>query len=57
MAADDLLPERLEAFFSHLIGMAESRSRRNGRRWLEGQLKAWPTAPAHGRQVDRVDIS
>ena len=42
--ADDLLPERLEPFFSHLIGMAESRSRRNGRRWLEGQLKAWPTA-------------
>lgn len=42
--ADDLLPERLEAFFSHLIGRAESRSRRNGRRWLEGELKAWPTA-------------
>jgi hypothetical protein len=42
--ADDLLPERLEAFFSHLIGKVESRSRRNGRRWLEGELKAWPTA-------------
>ena len=42
--ADDLLPERLKGFFSHLIRMAESRSRRNGMRWLEGQLKAWPTA-------------
>lgn len=42
--ADDLFPQRLEAFFSHLIGVAASRSRRNGRRWLEGQLKAWPTA-------------
>jgi serine/threonine protein phosphatase PrpC len=42
--ADDLRPERLEAFFSHVLEQAGRRSRRAGRRWLERQMNAWPTA-------------
>lgn len=42
--ADDLRPERLEAFFGHLFAQTRGRSRRAGRRWLEHQLVAWPTA-------------
>ncbi|NKJ47199.1 hypothetical protein CIC12_10680 [Burkholderia sp. SG-MS1] len=42
--ADDLRPERLGAFFDHLHAQARARSRRAGRRWLERQLEAWPTA-------------
>ncbi|MEM5430581.1 PP2C family serine/threonine-protein phosphatase [Cupriavidus oxalaticus] len=42
--ADDLRPECLEAFFGCLLAQARGRSRRGGRRWLERQLEAWPTA-------------
>lgn len=42
--ADDLVPERLDSFFSWVIGEAAKRSRRNGRKWLEQQMTAWPTA-------------
>ena len=44
--ADDLVPERLDGFFDRLIGVAAKRSRRNGKRWLARQLRAWPT-PLH----------
>ncbi len=44
--ADDLIPERLDGFFNRLIGAAAKRSRRNGKRWLARQLRAWPT-PLH----------
>jgi len=42
--ADDVRPERLEAFFSHVLDQAGRRSRRSGRRWLEQQMNSWPTA-------------
>ncbi|SAK99770.1 Stage II sporulation protein E (SpoIIE) [Caballeronia calidae] len=42
--ADDLRPERLEGFFGHLHAKACARSRRAGKRWLERQMDAWPTA-------------
>jgi serine/threonine protein phosphatase PrpC len=42
--SDDLQPERLEAFFGHVLAEAGGRSRRAGRRWLERQMHAWPTA-------------
>ena len=44
--ADDLVPERLDGFFDRLIGVAAKQSRRNGKRWLARQLRAWPT-PMH----------
>lgn len=44
--ADDLVPERLDGFFDRLIGVAAKRTRRNVKRWLSHQLRAWPT-PLH----------
>jgi serine/threonine protein phosphatase PrpC len=42
--ADDLQPERLEGFARKLIRETSKRGRRRGKRWLEQQLAAWPTA-------------
>jgi len=42
--ADDLKPERLEGFACKLSRETSKRSRRGGKRWLEQQLAAWPTA-------------
>lgn len=42
--ADDLQPERLEGFARKLSRETSKRGRRGGKRWLEQQLSAWPTA-------------
>ena len=42
--ADDLQPERLEGFARKLSRETSKRARRRGKRWLEQQLAAWPTA-------------
>lgn len=42
--ADDLVPERLDGFNRKLIRETSKRGRRRGKRWLEQQLEAWPTA-------------
>lgn len=42
--ADDLQPERLEGFAHRLFRETSKRRRRGGKRWLEQQLAAWPTA-------------
>lgn len=42
--ADDLQPERLDGFARKLMWEAAKRGRRRGKRWLEQQLAAWPTA-------------
>jgi hypothetical protein len=44
--ADDLQPERLEEFFRMVTKECARRTRRTGRKWLQGQLQAWPT-PGH----------
>lgn len=42
--ADDLIPERLDGFARMIIRETSKRGRRRGKRWLEQQLEAWPTA-------------
>lgn len=42
--ADDLQPERLEGFARKVTRETSKRGRRGGKRWLEQQLAAWPTA-------------
>ena len=42
--ADDLVSERLDGFSRMLMREISKRGRRRGKRWLEQQLEAWPTA-------------
>ena len=42
--ADDLVSERLDEFSRMLMREISKRGRRRGKRWLEQQLEAWPTA-------------
>lgn len=44
--ADDLMPDRREAFFKMITRLTRCRSNRRLRSWLKKQMLAWPT-PGH----------